>query len=88
MFENESGVQTFMFTWFSYSIVKLKGVLKNYFSQRRLYVGTGLVPVLTLRRTATRAVPTFIPPQPIPPFPRLFQQPPKLHTPEVIILTF
>lgn len=37
----------------------LKNLLKNHSLQRSHYVGTGLISVLTLIRTATRAVPTI-----------------------------
>jgi len=35
-----------------------KGTVEKVISENRYSVGTGLVPVLTLKRTATRAVPT------------------------------
>jgi len=41
-------------------ILRPKGSVEKVVSKRIGFVGTGLVPVLTLRRTATRAVPTKI----------------------------
>jgi len=50
------------FPHFFYHPTQAKGSVEKPVIEELEFVGTGLVPVLTLRRTATRAVPTITSP--------------------------